>query len=124
MERALWTIKVRGLTGHQTSGVRSDERRTTVQPPETIELGDAKVPAGPSLDLGVPITEVLLRRLPGPRWALIVVWAIAVLITPFVLAGAKWLTGASDRIDGPGELGPHGVTSGLVVRFIVVAAQI
>src|SRR4029079_12051052 len=114
MERALWTIKVRGLAAHRTSGIRSDERGTTMQPPETIEIGEAKAPASPSLDLGVPITEVLLRHLPGPRWALIVVWAIAVLITPFVLAGAKWLTGASDSFDGLGELGPQGVLAYVV----------
>jgi hypothetical protein len=117
-------FKVRGLTAHRTSGIRSDERRTTMQAPETIEVADAKVPAGPSLDLGVPITEVLLRHLPGPRWALIVVWAIAVLITPFVLAGAKWLTEASDSIDGLGELGPQGVLTYVVALLLVGVARL
>jgi hypothetical protein len=124
MERALWTIKVRGLAAHRSSGIRSDERGTTMQPPETIEIGEAKAPASPSLDLGVPITEVLLRHLPGPRWALIVVWAIAVLIIPFVLAGAKWLTGASDSFDGLGELGPQGVLAYVVALLLVGVARL
>src|SRR5688572_16965379 len=117
-------FEVRGLTAHRTSGIRSDERGTTMQAPVTIDVGDAKVPEGPSLDLGVPITEVLLRQLPGPRWALIVVWAIAVLITPFVLAGAKWLTDASDSFDGLGELGPQAVLTYVVALLLVGVARL
>jgi hypothetical protein len=66
----------------------------------------------------------LLRHLPGPRWALIVVWAIAVLATPFVLAGAKWLTGASDSIDGLGDLGPQAVLTYVVALLLVGVARL
>ena len=80
-------------------------------------------PGGP-LELGIPITELVLHRLPGPRWALIIVWAVAVLMTPFVLAGAKWLTGSSNDIDGLGELAPQGILTYVVVLLLVGVARL
>ena len=66
----------------------------------------------------------MLHRLPGPRWALIIVWAVAVLMTPFVLAGAKWLAGSSNDIDGLGELAPQGVLTYVVVLLLVGVARL
>ena len=68
----------------------------------------ASVFAG-TLELGVPITERLLRRIPGPRWALITIWALAVLMTPIVLAGARLVSGVATDLDGVAELAPPGV---------------
>ena len=80
--------------------------------------------SGGPLELGTPITELLLHRLPGPRWALIILWAVAVLMTPFVLAGAKWLTGSSSDIDGVGELAAQGVLTYVVAVLLVGVARL
>ena len=79
---------------------------------------------GRPLELGIPITELVLHRLPGPRWALIILWAVAVLMTPFVLAGAKWLTGSSNDIDGLGELAPQGILTYVVALLLVGVARL
>ena len=75
-------------------------------------------PSGGPLDLDIPITERILRRLPGPRWALITLWAAVVLVTPFVIVGAKWVTGPPSPFDPVGELAPQAVLS-YVVAFLL-----
>ena len=73
--------------------------------------------SGP-LDLGIPITERMLRRLPGPRWLFISLWAAAVLMTPFVLTGAKWVTGPRTGFDGLGELASQAILSYVVALLL------
>lgn len=84
----------------------------------------SEVRPGRPLELGIPITELVLHRLPGPRWALIVLWAVAVLMTPFVLAGAKWLTGSSSDIDGVGEVVAQGILTYVVAVLLVGVARL
>src|SRR5215210_864971 len=70
------------------------------------------------LELDEPITECVLRRVPGPRWALIALWGAAVLATPFVLIAARWATGQSTELDIAGELGSQAVLAYVVVLLL------
>ena len=79
---------------------------------------------GRPLELGIPITELVLHRLPGSRWAVIIDGRVAVLMTPFALAGAKWLAGSSNDIDGLGELAPQGILTYVVVLLLVGVARL
>ena len=79
--------------------------------------------SGP-LDLGIPITERILRRLPGPRWALITLWAAAVLVTPLVVVGTKELSGARTGSDGFGELASQAVLSYVVALLLYGVARL
>lgn len=83
----------------------------------------ASVFAG-TLELGIPITERLLRRIPGPRWALITIWALAVLMTPIVLAGARLVSGAATDLDGVAELAPQSVLAYVVALLLVGVARL
>lgn len=74
-------------------------------------------PSGP-LDLGIPITERVLRRLPGPRWVLIALWAAGALATPFVLTGIVRFSGSRREFDGIGELASQAVLSYVVALFL------
>ena len=80
-------------------------------------------PGGP-LDLGIPITERLLRGLPGPRWVLIALWAAAVLATPFVLTGMLQLSGSRAEFDGIGELASQAVLSYVVALLLFGVARL
>ena len=80
-------------------------------------------PTGP-LDLGIPITERIIRRLPGPRWVLIALWAGAVLVTPLVLDVAKQLLGAPTAFDGFGELATQAVLSYVVALLLYGVARL
>jgi hypothetical protein len=97
--------------------------RTSSPGLRSATIASEALPRGP-LDLGTPITELLLHRLPGPRWAIIIVWAAAVLMTPFVLAGTKWLTGSSNEVDGPGELASQGILTYVTVLLLVGVARL
>ena len=80
-------------------------------------------PSGP-LDLGIPITERLLRGLPGPRWVLIALWAAVVLATPFVLTGMVRLSGSRAEFDGIGELASQAVLSYVVALLLFGVARL
>jgi hypothetical protein len=84
----------------------------------------AGLPSSGPLELGIPITERMLRRLPGPRWLLITLWAGAVLTTPFVVVGAKWITGSGTAFDGLGELAPQAVLSYVVALLVFGVARL
>jgi hypothetical protein len=88
-----------------------------------VGAASGRSPSGP-LELGNPITERMLRRLPGPRWLLITLWAAAVLITPFVLVVAKRVTGPRDEFDTLGELAPQAVLAYVVVLLLYGVARL
>ena len=79
---------------------------------------------GGPLALGTPITERLLRRLPGPRNVLITLWAAGVMVTPFVLAGAKSLTGRSADFNTLGELAPQAILTYVVALLLHGVARL
>jgi hypothetical protein len=81
-------------------------------------------PSGGPLDLDIPITERILRRLPGPRWALITLWAAVVLVTPFVIVASKWVTGPPSPFDPVGELAPQAVLSYVVALLLWGVARL
>jgi hypothetical protein len=94
----------------------------TVLGPAVDEASELRV--GGPLELGIPVTDRLLRRLPGPRWALIALWAVGVLVTPFVLAGTKSLTGPSTEFNGLGELAPQAVLTYVVALLLHGVARL
>ena len=61
------------------------------------EMTPGPVHTGP-LELGIPITERILARLPGPRWVLVTAWVVAVLATPFVLFRSEMADGITDGV--------------------------
>src|SRR6476659_5464133 len=77
-----------------------------------------------SLELGIPITERLLQRIPGPRWALVAVWAGAVLVAPFVLEGSKGISAADADFDVVGELARQSVLAYVVTLLLVGVARL
>ena len=94
---------------------------TTLAP----RLDDTSVhQVGGPLALGTPITERLLRRLPGPRNVLITLWAAGVMVTPFVLAGAKSLTGRSADFNTLGELAPQAILTYVVALLLHGVARL
>jgi hypothetical protein len=70
------------------------------------------------IELGVPLTEWIFRRLPGPRWSLIVVWVGLVLMTPFAVIGAAHLAQPTREIDVLNEAGPQAVLSYVVALLL------
>jgi hypothetical protein len=88
-----------------------------------VQAGSRPRAAGP-LDLGVPLTDSILERLPGPRWLLISLWAGAVLVTPLAVIGAKRLSEPGLRIDPVGELGSQAVLSYVVALLLVGVARL
>ena len=90
---------------------------------ERIDAARGRSPSSP-LDLGIPITERVLHRLPGPRWVLIALWAAIVLATPFVLAGAKRVVGSDAALDGVGELASQAVLSYVVALLLFGVARL
>ncbi|HYU50721.1 MAG TPA: hypothetical protein VEO91_12425 [Candidatus Limnocylindria bacterium] len=88
-----------------------------------VDSASNRPSTGP-LELGIPITERILRRLPGPRWVLITLWAAAVLVTPFVIVGAKWVTGPRTEFDILGELAPQTVLSYVVALLLCGVARL
>src|SRR3954447_17073635 len=91
--------------------------------PARVAVPNAPRPAGP-LDLGAPLTEWVLGRLPGPRWLLSSFWAGAVLVTPFVLLAARRLTEPNAAIDGLKELGPQAVLACVVALLLYGIARL
>jgi hypothetical protein len=89
----------------------------------TVDGSSGRPTTGP-LDLGSPITERMMRCLPGPRWVLIAIWAAAVLVTPFVLVGARRLAGQSTEFDSVGELAPQAVLSYVVAILLWGVARL
>jgi hypothetical protein len=90
---------------------------------ERVDAARRSNPSSP-LDLGIPITERALRRLPGPRWVLIALWAAAVLATPFVVVGAKRVVGPGAEFDGFGELASQAVLSYVVALLLYGVARL
>jgi hypothetical protein len=84
----------------------------------------SELPVGGPLELGVPITERLLRGLPGPRWALVTLWAAGVMVTPFVLAGAKSLTGPSTEFNALREFAPQAILTCVVALLLLCVARL
>jgi hypothetical protein len=91
--------------------------------PAPVDAASGRPSSGP-LELDIPITERILRRLPGPRWVLIVLWAAVVLVTPFVLVGAKWVIGPPTQFDSVGELAPQAVLSYVVALLLWGVARL
>lgn len=75
-------------------------------------------PRAGTIDLGVPLTEWIFSRFPGPRWSLISLWAVAVLLAPFALIGAQRLTEPDMAIDIFDELGSQAVLSYVVALLL------
>jgi hypothetical protein len=87
------------------------------------EVG-AEVDAAPgrpptrTMDLGVPLTEWMLRRSPGPRSLLVVFWVAAILVAPFASFGAQRITEPTREIDVFGEVGPQVVLAYVVALLL------
>jgi hypothetical protein len=92
-------------------------------PGPAVRDASGRLDADP-LGLGIPITERMLRRIPGPRWVLIALWAAAVLMTPLVLVAAKRITGSGTEADSLGELAPQAVLAGVVVLLLCGVARL
>jgi hypothetical protein len=101
-----------------------NEAATPASEQETAaDTASGRTGTGP-LELGIPITERILGRLPGPRWVLITLWAAAVLMTPFVLVAAKRVTGPRTEFDGLGESVPQVVLSYVVALLLYGVARL